>query len=410
MIISSIKAMEVLDSRGNPTVSAEVTLKNGIKGVAIVPSGASTGKFEAHELRDMDKRFLGKGVMKAVENVNNIIAPEICAMNTLNQRRIDNAMITIDSTENKSNLGANAMLAVSLATARAAARYFGVPLYRYIGGINPNIMPKPMMNIINGGAHSGNNLDIQEFMIVPSMPDFCERVRAGAEIYHALGKILKKQGHDTGIGDEGGFAPHLKNDQEAIEYIIEAICVAGYSTDNVKIALDVASSEWAMGGEYKLSKSKETLSSEALQKRIENLINKYPIISVEDGLGEEDYKGWQNLTSRIGNRVMLVGDDLFVTNKNRLTMGIKENLGNAILIKLNQIGTLTETLDVISLAKKNGYQHIVSHRSGETEDTFIADLCVATGAEFIKSGAPCRTDRVAKYNRLLKISQEICKR
>lgn len=406
-IITSIKGFEVLDSRGNPTVAAEVTLAGGIRAIAFAPSGASTGKFEAHELRDGGERYGGKGVKKAVENVNNKIAPLVCSLDTLNQRTIDREMIKLDGTENKSELGANAILAVSLAVARAAARHYKVPLYRYIGGFSRLSLPTPMMNILNGGAHAANNVDIQEFMIVPFTGSFSEKVRAGSEIHHALGSLLKGRGKASGVGDEGGFAPDLKSDREAIEYIMEAIELAGYSTDKVKLALDVASSEWYDGSKYLRKKSGEVLSSSELCEKIEGLINDYPIISVEDGLAEDDYSGWKQMTDRLSGRVMLVGDDLFVTNPQRLSDGIRQKIANSVLVKLNQIGTLTETLKVIETASAAGYTPIISHRSGETEDTFIADLSVAVGAKFIKTGAPCRTDRTAKYNRLLKIESEI---
>ncbi len=406
-MISSIKGFEVLDSRGNPTVAAEVTLSSGIKAMAIAPSGASTGKFEAHELRDGGERFDGKGVLTAVRNINSIIAPHICSLYTLNQKTIDREMIMLDGTENKSKLGANAILAVSLAVARAAARHYRVPLYRYLGGIAGHSLPRPMMNILNGGAHADNTLDIQEFMIVPDLGSFSENLRAGAEVYHALKSILKQDGKSTAVGDEGGFAPDLKDDREALEYILKAIASAGIPQGKIGLALDVASSEWYNEGQYYLPKSKTTLSAEQLTDKIGKLINDYPIISVEDPLAEEDYDGWGRLTASLGKKAMLVGDDLFVTNKKRLQYGIDRKIANSILIKLNQIGTLTETLDVISLAKAEGYTPVISHRSGETEDTFIADLAVAVGADFIKSGAPCRTDRTAKYNRLLKIESEL---
>ena len=406
-MLVDVKGMEVLDSRGNPTVAAEVTLKDGIRALAISPSGASTGKFEAVELRDGGERYNGKGVTKAVNNINSVIAPALRSMGTLNQRIIDTELCRLDGTDNKGHLGANAMLAVSMAVARAAARHFRVPLYRYLGGISGLAMPTPMMNILNGGAHSSNNIDIQEFMIVPRVGSFSENLRAGAEVYHALGIVLKAYGKSTGVGDEGGFAPDLKDDREAIELIIKGISSAGYSTENVKLALDVASSEWYSNGVYDLPKSKQVLTSEQLIEKINSLAADYPIISVEDGLGEDDNSGWKIMTERLGGRMMLVGDDLFVTNPKRLKDGIKEGIANAVLVKLNQIGTLSETLEVINIAKRNGYTPIISHRSGETEDTFIADLSVAVGAGYIKSGAPCRTDRTAKYNRLLKIESEI---
>ncbi len=406
-MIADVKGYEVLDSRGNPTVAAEVMLYDGIRALAIAPSGASTGKFEAHELRDGDSRYCKKGVRHAVENINTKIAPMLKNLGTLNQKTVDRELIRLDGTENKAGLGANAILAVSLAVARAAARYYRVPLYRYLGGISNLKLPTPMMNILNGGAHSNNNIDIQEFMIVPKLGSFSDSLRAGAEIYHALGEVLKASGKTTGVGDEGGFSPDFKDDREVIECIIKGISTAGYTTDEVKIALDVASSEWYENGQYRLPKAKKSLTSKDLTENLNRLISDYPIVSIEDGLGEEDYTGWKAMTESLGGRAMLVGDDLFVTNPERLKMGIERGLGNAILIKLNQIGTLTETLDVISMAKKAGYTPIISHRSGETEDTFIADLSVAVGAEYIKSGAPCRTDRTAKYNRLLKIESEI---
>ena len=406
-MITDVKGFEVLDSRGNPTVAAEVTLFDGCRAVAIAPSGASTGKFEAHELRDGDKRFNGKGVLKAVDNINTVIAPVLKTLGTLNQKVIDRELIKLDGTENKNRLGANAMLAVSMAVARATARHYRVPLYRYLGGISNLKTPRPMMNILNGGAHAANSIDIQEFMIVPDLGSFSENLRAGAEVYHALGTVLKTAGKSTGVGDEGGFSPDFSDDREVIEYIIKGISTAGYSTDNIKIALDVASSEWYKDGQYRLPKSKDNMTSSELCEKISALVRDYPIISVEDGMAEDDYTGWKNMTEKLGGRCMLVGDDLFVTNPKRLEKGIKEGLGNSILIKLNQIGTLSETLKVIAMAKQSGYTPIISHRSGESEDTFIADLAVAVSADYIKSGAPCRTDRTAKYNRLLKIEAEI---
>lgn len=406
-MIVDVKGYEVLDSRGNPTVAAEVFLSDGSRAIAIAPSGASTGRFEAVELRDKGTRYRGKGVLKAVENINSIIAPALRRLGTLNQKAVDRELCRLDGTDNKAALGANAILAVSMAVARAAARHYRVPLYRYLGGISGLKMPRPMMNILNGGAHSSNNIDIQEFMIVPNLDSFSENLRAGAEIYHALGDVLKVAGRSTGVGDEGGFAPDLKDDREAIELILKGISTAGYSTEDVRLALDVASSEWYSNGRYNLPKSGESLTSEELTEKITLLLKDYPIISVEDGLGEEDYQGWKNMTKALKSKAMLVGDDLFVTNPLRLKNGIEEGMGNSILVKLNQIGTLSETLEVIELAKANGYTPIISHRSGETEDTFIADLSVASGADFIKSGAPSRTDRTAKYNRLLKIESEI---
>ena len=406
-MIADIKGFEVLDSRGNPTVAAEVTLNDGCRAVAIAPSGASTGKFEAHELRDKDKRYNGKGVTAAVQNINTLIAPCLKQLGTLNQSKLDREMCNLDGTDNKSRLGANAILAVSLAVARAAARHYRVPLYRYLGGISSSKLPTPMMNILNGGAHASNNVDIQEFMIVPQKGNFSEKLRAGAEIYHALGTVLKAAGKTVSVGDEGGFSPDFNDDREAIEFIIKSISTAGYSTADVKIALDVASSEWYKEGKYCLPKANEVLTAQKLTEKISELVRDYPIVSVEDGLAEDDYTGWKSMTERLSEKVMLVGDDLFVTNPERLRQGIKEGIANAILVKLNQIGTLSETLEVISIANQSGYTPIISHRSGETEDTFIADLAVAVGADYIKSGAPCRTDRTSKYNRLLKIEAEL---
>lgn len=406
-MITEVKGLEVLDSRGNPTVAAEVTLCDKCRAVAIAPSGASTGRFEAHELRDGGARYRGKGVKKAVENINTVIAPMLKQLGTLNQKQIDRELIRLDGTSNKSHLGANAMLAVSMAVARAAARHFRVPLYRYLGGISGLKLPTPMMNILNGGAHSANNIDIQEFMIVPTVGTFSENLQAGVEVYHALGSVLKAAGKSTGVGDEGGFSPDLRDDREVIEYIIKGISTAGYTTEQVKIALDVASSEWYDGNQYCLPKAKQTLTSQELTEKICALIKDYPIISVEDGLAEDDYSGWKTMTQKLAGRTMLVGDDLFVTNPERLKSGIEQGIANAVLVKLNQIGTLSETLEVIEMADSNGYTPIISHRSGETEDTFIADLSVAVGAKYIKAGAPCRTDRTSKYNRLLKIESEL---
>lgn len=407
--IKEIKASEIIDSRGIPTVKAKVEFKGGIYGCASVPSGASTGSYEACELRDCDKqRYLGKGVLKAVGNVNTTIKKEVISLGTSRQRIVDQKMISLDGTKNKSKLGANATLSVSLALAHANAKAQNVPLYRYIGGICASKMPIPMMNILNGGAHAGNNIDIQEFMIVPiGFNTFKDALRAGCEIYASLKKILKARGLDTSVGDEGGFAPNLNNESEAIELIIDAINDANYDTESVKIALDIASSEWYKDGNYKQEKSGKIYTSEALIDKWEGLVNSYPIISLEDPLSEDDYTGWEKLTKRLGEKVMLVGDDLFVTNEKRLQKGINLGIANAILIKPNQIGTLTETLDVIALAKQRGYQTIISHRSGETDDTSIADIAVGTNAGFIKTGAPCRMDRVAKYNRLLEIEEEI---
>ena len=398
-----------MDSRSNPTVGAEVTLEDGSRGFAIAPSGASTGVFEAHEMRDGDKnRYGGKGVLGAVQSVNDVIFPAISGMDCGCQRKIDEALITLDGTQNKSRLGANAILAVSLAAAKAAAESFNVPLYRYLGGINASVMPRPMMNILNGGAHAANNIDIQEFMIIPYKACcFAEGLRQCSEIYHSLGSILKSEGKATGVGDEGGFAPNLESDEAAIELIVRAIEKAGYNTEEIKIALDVASSEWYRDGGYRLPKRGLDVTAEELTDYYRTLAEKYPVISIEDGVAEEDWAGWSRLTESLGNKIQLVGDDLFVTNTKRLEKGIESGAANSILVKLNQIGTLTETLDVITLAKQNGYAPIISHRSGETEDTTIADLAVAVNAGQIKTGAPCRTDRVAKYNRLLMIEKEI---
>ena len=415
--IIDIKALEVLDSRGNPTVQVEVQTLGGFKGVALVPSGASTGSFEAVELRDGDKdRYLGKGVTKAVENVNTIIAEEIIGMNVYDQIAIDKKLIEIDGTPNKAKLGANATLGVSLAVAKAAAASLGLELYNYIGGVNAKTLPVPMMNILNGGKHADNTVNIQEFMIMPvGAKTFSECIRMSVEIYHTLKKVLKEKGLASGVGDEGGFAPNLKSDEEALQLIVEAIEKAGYKPgEEVLLALDVASTEMydeakkiGKEGCYYFWKTDELKTLDEMIDYIVNLTEKYPIISVEDGLAEEDWDGWKKLTDRLGNKVQLVGDDLFVTNITRLQKGIDNNISNSILIKLNQIGTLTETLDAIELAKKNGYTAVVSHRSGETEDTTLADVAVATNAGQIKTGAPCRTDRVAKYNRLLNIEAEL---
>ncbi len=406
--IENVKAYEVLDSRGNPTVAVKVTLCDGSVGFAISPSGASTGMYEAHEMRDGDERYSGKGVKKAIDNVNGEIAEKIKGRCPLNQREIDRFLIELDGTENKKRLGANAILAVSLAVAKASADYFKMPLYQYIGGINAVTMPRPMLNILNGGAHANNNIDIQEFMIIPvENKSFSEGLRQCTEVYHALGKILKEHNKASGVGDEGGFAPNLENDEEAIEVIVKAIKKAGYTTDQIKIGLDVASSEWYKDGHYLLPKRDKKMTSEELIDYYEDLISKYPIISIEDGTSENDWDGWKKLTKKLGEKVQLVGDDLFVTNTKKLQKGIEMGCGNSILIKLNQIGTLTETLDVIELAQKNAYTAVISHRSGESEDTTIADLAVAVNAGQIKTGAPCRTDRVAKYNRLLVIEDEI---
>ena len=398
-----------MDSRSTPTVGAEVILEDGSRGFAISPSGASTGAYEAHEMRDGDtSRYSGKGVLKAVSAVNDMICPALRGYPADNQRLADRAMCELDGTENKSRLGANAILAVSLATAKAAAAHYKMPLYRYLGGINAQVLPRPMMNILNGGAHAANNIDIQEFMIIPfDICCFSEGLRRCSEIYKALGSILKEKGKSTGVGDEGGFAPDLDSDEAAIELITAAIEKAGYTAENTKIALDVASSEWYSGGEYLLPKRKVKMTADELIEYYERLAQKYPIISIEDGAAEEDWNGWRNLTERLGKRIQLVGDDLFVTNIKRFKKGIAEGAGNSILVKPNQIGTLSETMDVVEAARKNGYTAVISHRSGETEDTTVADLAVALNAGQIKTGAPCRSDRVAKYNRLLAIEQAL---
>lgn len=407
--IQKVFGTEILDSRGNPTVSATVQLTDGTMGTAAAPSGASTGKFEAIELRDGDqRRYGGKGVLKAVRSVSEIISPALEKVPSLTVREIDHVLCKLDGTPNKAHLGANATLAVSMAAARAIAAHYRMPLYRFLGGAVAYQLPRPMMNILNGGAHAGNNIDIQEFMIVPTgAPNFREGLRWCAEITHTLGQQLKARGFSTGVGDEGGFAPDLESDEAAIEAVLEAVDKAGYG-GKVQLALDAAGSEWAQeNGRYRLPKRGKELDTEDMIEYWENLVQKYPILSIEDPLGEEDWQGWAEMTRRLGDKVQLVGDDLFVTNSERLRQGMDEGAGNAILIKPNQIGTLTETLDCIELAKRGGYKTIISHRSGETEDTFIADLAVAVNAGQIKTGAPCRTERVAKYNRLLRI-EECC--
>lgn len=407
--IQKVFGCEILDSRGNPTVSATVQLTDGTMGTAAAPSGASTGKFEAIELRDGDqRRYGGKGVLKAVRSVSEIISPALEKVPSLTVREIDHVLCKLDGTPNKAHLGANATLAVSMAAARAIAAHYRMPLYRFLGGAVAYQLPRPMMNILNGGAHAGNNIDIQEFMIVPTRaPNFREGLRWCAEITHTLGQQLKARGLSTGVGDEGGFAPDLESDEAAIEAVLEAVDKAGYG-GKVQLALDAAGSEWAQeNGRYRLPKRGKELDTEDMIEYWENLVQKYPILSIEDPLGEEDWQGWAEMTRRLGDKVQLVGDDLFVTNSERLRQGMDEGAGNAILIKPNQIGTLTETLDCIELAKRGGYKTIISHRSGETEDTFIADLAVAVNAGQIKTGAPCRTERVAKYNRLLRI-EECC--
>ena len=414
--IETVKALEVLDSRGNPTVQVEVVTEGGFSGVAMVPSGASTGSFEAVELRDGDTdRYMGKGVLKAVENVNKKIAKEIEGMTPYEQALIDKTMIELDGTENKGKLGANAMLGVSLAVAKAAANSLGMSLYNYIGGVNAKQLPVPMMNIMNGGKHADSSLSIQEFMIMPvGAKTFTECMEIGVSVYHNLKKVLKAKGYSTAVGDEGGFAPNVSGEEEAIQIILEAIEKAGYEPGkDVCLALDLASTEMydeakKIGKDgYYFWKIDKFLSKEEMVNYIVDLVNKYPIISVEDGLAEEDWESWKALTEKVGDKVQLVGDDLFVTNIKRLQKGIDNKTANSILIKLNQIGTLTETLDAIELAKRNGYTAVVSHRSGETEDTTLADVAVATNAGQIKTGAPCRTDRVAKYNRLLNIEDEL---
>ncbi|BAU26635.1 enolase [Aneurinibacillus soli] len=409
-IISDVYAREVLDSRGNPTVEVEVHLETGVMGRAMVPSGASTGAHEAVELRDGENgRYLGKGVLKAVENVNNIIAPELIGMNVLDQIGIDTALIEIDGTENKGKLGANAILGVSMAAARAAAIELEIPLYVYLGGFNAKTLPVPMMNILNGGAHADNNVDIQEFMVMPvGAETFAHALRMGAEIFHNLKAVLKEKGLNTAVGDEGGFAPNLSSSEEALQTIMAAIEKAGYKPgEDVKLALDVASTEFYKDGKYELVGEGVSKTSDEMIDYLEMLVNKYPIISIEDGLAEDDWDGWKKLTDRIGDRVQLVGDDLFVTNTVRLSQGIEQATANSILVKVNQIGTLTETFDAIEMAKRAGYTAVISHRSGETEDSIIADIAVATNAGQIKTGAPSRTDRVAKYNQLLRIEDEL---
>lgn len=416
MKIKEIKGMQVLDSRGNPTVQVKVLLENGIEGKAIVPSGASTGSFEAVELRDNDKnKYNGKSVEKAVENVNTVINDKLRGEDVFNQTKIDHKIIELDGTKNKAELGANAILGVSLACCDAAAKATNMPLYKYIGGISGTNMPIPMMNILNGGKHSDNNVNIQEFMIVPVGGDsFREKMQIASEVYHTLKDVLKKRGLSTAVGDEGGFAPNLSSDEEALELIVEAIEKAGYKLkEDVALALDVAATEMYEEAQkqnkngYLFWKTGELKTTKEMIDYLEHLVNNYSIISIEDGLAEEDWKGWRDLTIKLGDKIQLVGDDLFVTNIERLKKGIEGGVANSILIKPNQIGTLTETLDAIKLAKENGYSTVISHRSGETEDTFIADLAVATNNIYIKSGAPARTDRVAKYNRLLNIENEL---
>src|SRR5690625_225653 len=408
--ITKVYAREVLDSRGNPTIEVEVETDSGAFGRALVPSGASTGEYEAVELRDGDEnRYLGKGVLKAVLNVNEKSAPTLLGYDVTNQNVIDELMIELDDTENKSNLGANAILGVSMAAAHAAADYFGLPLYNYLGGFNANVLPVPMMNILNGGEHADNNVDIQEFMIMPMVsPTFKEALRAGAEVFHALRDVLQDKGLNTAVGDEGGFAPNLQSNEEALQTIVEAIERAGYKVgEEIQLAMDVAASEMYRDGKYHFAGEGVTRTSEEMVDWYERLVDKYPIVSIEDGLDEDDWEGHKLLTERIGDRVQLVGDDLFVTNTEKLHEGIEKGVGNSILIKVNQIGTLTETFEAIEMAKRAGYTAVISHRSGETEDSTIADIAVATNAGQIKTGAPSRTDRVAKYNQLLRIEDEL---
>ncbi|MFW5841774.1 MAG: phosphopyruvate hydratase [Bacillota bacterium] len=410
--ITDIYAREVLDSRGNPTVEVEVYTDSGAFGRALVPSGASTGEHEAVELRDGDNaRYLGKGVQKAVDNVNEVIAPALIGYDVTEQVLIDKLMIELDGTKNKGKLGANAILGVSMACAHAGAEFAGLPLYAYLGGFNAKTLPTPMMNIINGGSHADNNVDFQEFMIMPvGAPTFKEALRAGAEVFHALKAVLKGKGYNTAVGDEGGFAPNLKSNEEALEVIMEAIKKAGYKPgEDIALAMDVASSEFynKKDNNYDLAGEGKTMSAEELTDFYGTLIDKYPIISIEDGLDENDWDGWKILTDKLGKKVQLVGDDLFVTNTEKLSKGIDEGIGNSILIKVNQIGTLTETFDAIEMAKQAGYTAVVSHRSGETEDATIADIAVATNAGQIKTGSLSRTDRIAKYNQLLRIEDEL---
>ena len=409
--IESLRGREVLDSRGNPTVEAEVGLSDGALGRAAVPSGASTGEHEAVELRDGDaRRYLGKGVGKAVENINGPIQKVAVGLNAADQARLDRRLIELDGTPNKSRLGANALLAVSLAAARAVAQSLKLPLYRYLGGVHATLLPVPMMNVINGGAHADNNVDFQEFMLVPlGAPRFSEALRMGVETFHTLKKVLTKRGYNTAVGDEGGFAPNLKSNVEALEVLLEAIQAAGYRPgQDIAIALDPAASEFFEKSQYVFKKSdKSRKSSEQMVEFWADWVERYPIVSLEDGLAEDDWAGWKLLTERLGGKLQLVGDDLFVTNTERLARGIQGGVANSILIKVNQIGTLTETLEAIELARRNGYTAVVSHRSGETEDTFIADLVVATGAGQIKTGSASRTDRIAKYNQLLRIEEAL---
>ncbi len=407
--ILDVFAREVVDSRGNPTVEADVFLESGALGRAIVPSGASTGEREALELRDGGSRYLGKGVQKAVKNVIEVIAPALLGMEAMDQAVVDKAMIELDGTENKGKLGANAILAVSLAVAKAAAEESGLPLYQYLGGPNARELPVPMMNVLNGGAHADNNVDIQEFMIIPSgAPTVADAIRMGAEVFHQLRAVLKKKGYNTAVGDEGGFAPNLKSNEEAVQVILEAIEKAGYGAGkDIFLGLDAAASEFFDKGVYDLKGEGKKKSPEEMVAFYEDWVKRYPIISIEDGMSEKDWKGWKLLTDRLGSKIQLVGDDIFVTNTSIFRKGIAEGIGNSILIKLNQIGTLTETLDAIEMAKRARYTAVVSHRSGESEDTTIADLAVATNAGQIKTGSLSRTDRIAKYNQLIRIEEEL---
>jgi len=411
--IVAIRAREILDSRGNPTVEADVILESGALGRAAVPSGASTGEHEAVELRDGDKsHYFGKGVLQAVENIETILAPELEGFDAMNQRLLDHTMIQLDGTANKSKLGANAILAVSMAASRAVAQTLEIPLYRYLGGANASILPTPMMNVLNGGAHADSSVDFQEFMVMPVGAErFSDALRWGAEVFHTLKGVLKKKGYSTAVGDEGGFAPSLKSNTEAIEVILEAITLAGYKPgEQIAIALDPASSEFydKEKKKYVFKKSdKRELSSEEMVNFYDDWVRQFPIVSLEDGLAEDDWNGWRILTDKLGGKIQLVGDDLFVTNTDRLQRGIEEGVGNSILIKLNQIGTVTESFEAIDLGRRYGYTSVISHRSGETEDTFIADFAVATGAGQIKTGSASRTDRIAKYNQLLRIEEEL---
>lgn len=405
--IAEVKGRQIIDSRGNPTVEADVILECGAVGRASVPSGASTGAFEAHELRDGDdKKYGGKGVMTAVNNINDQIAGVLNGMDARDQYAVDHAMIELDGTPNKKKLGANAILAVSLAAAKASADALGVPLYRYLGGAMAHVLPVPMMNILNGGKHASNTVDVQEFMIMPvGASSFSEALRWGVEVYHSLASVLKSKGLSTAVGDEGGYAPDLASDEEAIEMLIGAIGQAGYTTDDIKIAMDAASTEWVDGDHYTMPKAGKTMSVDDMVQHWRDLVDRFPIISIEDGLGEEDWAGWAKLTQEV--KIQLVGDDLFVTNTDRLKKGIEQDVANSILIKINQIGSLSETFAAIEMARNAGYTAVVSHRSGETEDTSIADIVVAAGTGQIKTGAPGRTDRVAKYNQLLRIEEEL---